>query len=142
MGNTNTMRKLWIATSAAALLCISALAVEQTTLHYGAWGFDATGEDRSVKAGDDFFRFANGGWLDRTPIPADKNIFGLRALMTGLTEARLHALMEVAASQAGAINHYLRRTFPLSLLFENCYSYEPSYSRCRRSVGTKLGTVD
>jgi putative endopeptidase len=77
------------------------LAVEQTALHYGAWGFDATGEDRSVKPGDDFFRFANGGWLDRTPIPADTNIFGLRALMTDLTEARLHALMEAAAAQAG-----------------------------------------
>jgi putative endopeptidase len=77
------------------------LAVEQAALHYGAWGFDATGEDRSVKPGDDFFRFTNGGWLDRTPIPADKNIFGLRALMTDLTEARLHALMEAAASRAG-----------------------------------------
>jgi len=95
------MKKLWIAASAAALLSISTLAVEQTALHYGAWGFDATGEDRSVKPGDDFFRFANGGWLDRTPIPADKNIFGLRALMTDLTEARLHALMEADASQAG-----------------------------------------
>ncbi|HEV2273985.1 MAG TPA: M13-type metalloendopeptidase [Acidobacteriaceae bacterium] len=95
------MRKFWIATSAVALLCISALAVEQAALHYGAWGFDATGEDRSVKPGDDFFRFANGDWLDRTPIPADKTIFGLRALMTDLTEARLHVLMEAAASQAG-----------------------------------------
>jgi hypothetical protein len=97
----NTMRKFWIATSAVALLCISALAVEQAALHHGAWGFDATGEDRSVKPGDDFFRFANGDWLDRAPIPADRTIFGLRALMTDLTEARSHVLMEAAASQAG-----------------------------------------
>ena len=39
---------------------------------YGAWGFDAAGEDTSVKPGDDFFRYANGAWLDRTQIPADK----------------------------------------------------------------------
>lgn len=95
------MKKLWTAGAALTLLCVSALALEQTALHYGAWGFDATGEDRSVKPGDDFFRFANGGWLDRTPIPADKTIFGLRSLMTDLTEARLHALMEATASQAG-----------------------------------------
>ena len=95
------MKKLWTAGAAVALLCLSVLAVEPTALHYGAWGFDATGEDRSVKPGDDFFRFANGGWLDRTPIPADKNNVGLRALMTDLTEARLHALMEAAASRAG-----------------------------------------
>jgi putative endopeptidase len=97
----SAMKKLWTAGAAAALLCVSPLAVEQTALHYGAWGFDAKGEDRSVKPGDDFFRFANGGWLDRTPIPADKTAFGLRALMTDLTEARLHALMGATAAQAG-----------------------------------------
>jgi len=95
------MKKLWIAGAAVALICVSVLAVEPAALHYGAWGFDATGEDRSVKPGDDFFRFVNGGWFDRTPIPADKTAFGLRALMTDLTEARLHALMEAVASHAG-----------------------------------------
>jgi predicted metalloendopeptidase len=100
-GEDDTRKKLWTAGVAVAPLCATVLAVEPAALYCGAWGFDATGEDRSVKPGDDFVRFANGGWLDRTPIPADKNIFGLRALMTDLTEARLHALMEAAGSQAG-----------------------------------------
>ena len=76
-------------------------AVAQTALHYGAWGFDAAGEDPSVKPGDDFFRFANGGWLDRTPIPADKTAVSLRSLMTDETEARLRLLMDAAAATAG-----------------------------------------
>ena len=28
--------------------------------------------DRSLKPEQDFFRYANGAWLDRTPIPGDK----------------------------------------------------------------------
>lgn len=37
----------------------------------GAWGFDISGQDTSVKPGDDFFRFTSGKWADRTEIPAD-----------------------------------------------------------------------
>ncbi|AIF45912.1 M13 family metallopeptidase [Dyella japonica] len=69
---------------------------------YGAWGFDQAGADTSVKPGNDFFRYANGTWLDRTPIPADKPAVSLRLAMTDLTEQRLHDLMETAAkSKAG-----------------------------------------
>jgi endothelin-converting enzyme/putative endopeptidase len=35
-------------------------------------GIDVTALDRSVKPCDDFFRFACGGWLARTEIPADR----------------------------------------------------------------------
>ena len=38
-------------------------------LQYGAWGFDLDGADTSTKPGDDFFRYANGKWLDKTQIP-------------------------------------------------------------------------
>jgi putative endopeptidase len=66
---------------------------------YGTWGFDAAGEDKAVKPGDDFFRFANGAWLDRTQIPADKPGVSLRLQMTDRTEARLHEMMEQAAAK-------------------------------------------
>ena len=38
---------------------------------YGAWWFDTDGADLKAKPGDDFFRYANGAWLDRVQIPAD-----------------------------------------------------------------------
>ena len=69
---------------------------------YGAVGFDAVGKDLNTKAGDDFFRFANGAWVDRTEIPADKSAYSLRAAITDLTEQRLHELMEAEAFRAGA----------------------------------------
>ena len=30
---------------------------------YGKWGVDLEGMDKSVKPGDDFFRFVNGKWV-------------------------------------------------------------------------------
>jgi putative endopeptidase len=67
---------------------------------YGAWGFDTEGADLKTKPGDDFFRYANGAWLDRTEIPADKPGYSLRLAMTDLTEQRLHDLMEETAKKA------------------------------------------
>ena len=55
--------------------------------------------DRTISPGDDFNRYANGAWLARTTIPPDKPIASLRYLMSDLTEARLHDLMEEAASE-------------------------------------------
>jgi putative endopeptidase len=69
---------------------------------YGAWGFDSSGADLKAKPGDDFFRYANGAWLDRVQIPADKAAYSLRLAMTDLTEQRLHDLMEEMAKKAEA----------------------------------------
>ena len=35
----------------------------------GTWGFEATGMDRSIKPGDDFFGYVNGNWVKQTKIP-------------------------------------------------------------------------
>src|SRR3569623_1309917 len=57
--------------------------------------------DKATKPGDDFFRYANGAWLDRTPLPADKPGMSLRILESDLAAARLHAIMEDSAKAAG-----------------------------------------
>src|SRR3954447_6489732 len=67
---------------------------------YGAWGFDTAGADLKAKPGDDFFRYANGAWLDRVEIPADKAAYSLRLAMTDTTEQRLHDLIEAVAKKA------------------------------------------
>jgi putative endopeptidase len=69
---------------------------------YGAWGFDAEGADLKTRPGDDFFRYANGTWLDRVQIPADKPGYSLRLAMSDLTEQRLHDLMEEMARKVEA----------------------------------------
>jgi putative endopeptidase len=71
-----------------------------TTPQYGKWGFDEAGVDRKAKPGDDFFRYANGAWLDRVQIPADKPAYSLRLAMSDKVEQRLHDLMEEVAKKA------------------------------------------
>src|SRR5438552_6107043 len=66
---------------------------------HGAWGFDLAGADTKTKPGDDFFRYANGTWIDKTQIPPDKPAYSLRLAMTDLTEQRLHEMVETLAAR-------------------------------------------
>jgi putative endopeptidase len=70
-----------------------------TKPQYGAWGFDLAGADTKTKPGDDFFRYANGTWIDKTQIPPDKPAYSLRLAMTDLTEQRLHEMIETLAAK-------------------------------------------
>ena len=76
------------------------VSAQDSAPQYGKWGFDLAGADKATKPGSDFFRYANGTWLDKTDIPADKSAYSLRLAMTDLTEQRLHDLMEAAAAKA------------------------------------------
>jgi putative endopeptidase len=71
---------------------------QQAKPQYGEWGYDISGADKTTKPGDDFFRYANGNWIDKTEIPADKPGYSLRLAMTDLTEQRLHEMMEAASA--------------------------------------------
>jgi putative endopeptidase len=61
---------------------------------YGTWGVDLAGMDRSVKPGDDFFRYVNGKWADATTIPADRTTFGTSAILRDLSEVRVRAILD------------------------------------------------
>ena len=65
---------------------------------YGAWGFDGSGMDTSVKPGDDFYKFANGAWEARTVIPTDRTRYGNFDKLSELSEARTRAIIEAAAA--------------------------------------------
>ncbi len=72
----------------------TAPAASTTAPRYGTWGVDLAGMDRSVKPGDDFFKFVNGKWASTTQIPPDKTGYGAFAVLTDLSEARVHALLD------------------------------------------------
>jgi len=50
--------------------------------------------DITVKPGDDFFRFANGGWLDKTTIPDDKTSYGNFNILREECDANIHNILE------------------------------------------------
>ncbi|HEY2357091.1 MAG TPA: M13 family metallopeptidase [Phenylobacterium sp.] len=61
-------------------------------------GLDLAGMDRNVKPGDDFFAFANGGWMATTEIPADRSGWGTSAVLVELTTARVADLIRATAN--------------------------------------------
>lgn len=58
--------------------------------------------DSTVRPGDDFFSFANGGWIKRTPIPADESGWGLGNLVEEEIYQRLQKVNEDAVAQHAA----------------------------------------
>jgi len=60
-------------------------------------GIDVAGMDRSVKPGDDFFRYANGTWDKMTPIPPDRSTWGLDSELDEDATAHTRSLLEEAA---------------------------------------------
>ncbi len=57
-------------------------------------GIDLSGMDRSVKAGDDFYAYANGKWQATTEIPADRASTGVFYTVYERAEKRLSDLVQ------------------------------------------------
>ncbi|PIW30941.1 MAG: M13 family peptidase [Rhodobacterales bacterium CG15_BIG_FIL_POST_REV_8_21_14_020_59_13] len=56
---------------------VDSASTETAAAEIGEWGFDLDGMDASVDPGNDFFRYANGEWLDTVEIPADRSNYGM-----------------------------------------------------------------
>ncbi|MEN2712310.1 M13 family metallopeptidase [Sphingomonas sp. NPDC092331] len=101
------MKKYLLLASAVAVLAVPAIGFSQQSAapvaagatadagaaRYGTWGFDLTGMDKGVKPGDDWYRFVNGAWTDRTAIPADRSSYGAFAVLRDLSEVRMRSLI-------------------------------------------------
>ena len=99
------MRKIFLG---AAVVCASAciaLASPAGKPTFGTWGVDLSGMDNSVKPGDDFFLYANGAWLARTEIPADRTSIGSFQNLQILSEKRMKELVdELEARDPATLN--------------------------------------
>jgi predicted metalloendopeptidase len=65
-------------------------------------GLDIAGMDRSVRPQDDFFRFVNGGWADKTPIPADRTSYGTFGELRDRAQEAVRGILEAEAIKPGA----------------------------------------
>jgi predicted metalloendopeptidase len=82
-----------------ALLTIFACAVSLTTTAPAvAQNVNADEMDRSIKPGEDFYRYANGGWLKTAAIPAGQSRYDDRAMLTEKTSRRVRDLIQAAAA--------------------------------------------
>lgn len=84
----------------AALVVISGFAILQTAA--APPPAIGVGMDRAVKPGDDFYRYANGGWLKAASIPEGQATYDNRAILTETNRRQVRDLMRDAAASPGA----------------------------------------
>ena len=104
----------------AALAVVAALAgaaCSQTPSHAAAvpaaapaaqiapWGLDLGARDAAVKPGDDFYRYAEGHWLDSQQIPADRSRWGSFEELSERSHEQVRAIVEAlpAGAPAGSV---------------------------------------
>ena len=58
--------------------------------------------DTTVSPGEDFFQYANGGWIKKNPIPGDQSSWGIGNLVNEENLKRLREISEKAAKSGGA----------------------------------------
>jgi putative endopeptidase len=89
---------------AVALLVLGACgqqATEQTTqavkkeLHSG---IILENMDPSIRPGNDFFSYVNGGWIAQAEIPADKSRYGIADLLRDASQANVKTIIEESAT--------------------------------------------
>ena len=75
----------------ALLLCVALAAPPPKS------GIDADAIDKTCKPCDDFWRFANGAWLNKNPIPASRAGWGTMPVMAEGNRKRPRVILEAAA---------------------------------------------
>jgi predicted metalloendopeptidase len=58
--------------------------------------------DASCKPCSDFWRYANGSWLDKNPVPADRSAWGPIQILTEANRQRMRTILETATNQRNA----------------------------------------
>ena len=87
----------------AFLLSVLPTASAQDPAIQAVHGIVVANIDRSVKPGDDFYRFANGQWINRTEIPPDRAGIDVWTKLTDLSNERTADLIkDLASSNAPA----------------------------------------
>src|SRR5690242_12063153 len=81
----------------AVVIALTAQAAPLVAQAPRSLGIDTTNFDRSVRPQDDFFRFVNGGWLKRTPIPSDAPRWGTFDELDERSREAMRTILEDAA---------------------------------------------
>ena len=95
--------RLHLCAALLSTLCVSA-SLAQTT-----HGIALSDIDHSVKPGDNFYLYANGAWINRTTIPADRTAVGNFSVLADRADKQVAAIIAQAASSNPAPGTDLRR---------------------------------
>jgi putative endopeptidase len=100
------MKSLLLASVAATLLALSPAAAAESTAPQkaaiGDWGVDTKGLSKTIKPGDDFYRFVNDGWLKTAKIPEGLPYNDAFVEVYLSTEQRVAGIIEAARQSTDA----------------------------------------
>src|SRR6478752_7483981 len=88
----NTMLRLRLLTLIATAVLAGPLAAQGPNQARPAAGLDLAGMERTVQPGDSFWQYANGTWLRKTEIPADRTSWGPGEVLSEVTDRRTAGL--------------------------------------------------
>ena len=60
----------------------------------GSFGIDLSHQDPDTSPGDDFFRYANGKWLDTFELPASRSNYGSFTVLSDRSDRRVRSIIE------------------------------------------------
>jgi putative endopeptidase len=66
------------------------------------WGYDLTATDPSVKPGDDFWAYVNGGWDKRTQIDPQRTFVGIDSVLNDQVDLDVRSIIEDMAKNPAA----------------------------------------
>src|SRR5438270_921598 len=98
------------------------------------WGLDLAARDSSVKPGDDFYRYADGHWLDSHQIPPDRTRWGSFDELGERSHDQVRSIVEALPDGAPAIVTPPARRTPYS----RSRPASPSFTGRRRSVASAI----
>ena len=86
----------------SALMLASAPALAAPPTRAGVKPIDPANMDTAIRPGDDFYRYANGKWMEHNPIPPDESRWGAFSELLEHNSQVLHGILDEAAKTSGA----------------------------------------
>ena len=87
---------------ALAIVCCGLSACNNKTTETSKADILASNIDSTVKPGDDFFMYANGGWIKKTPIPSSESGWGIGNMVQEEIYSRLKKINDDAVAAKAA----------------------------------------
>ena len=103
------MNRLRTALATFALFLAASVALPGDATPGPHRGIDVGGMDPSVKPYEDFYQFANGGWVKRNPIPAAFSRWGSFDQLQENNQTNLLTILRAAANPRGAQGYAVGR---------------------------------
>lgn len=98
---------------AGVAICLLSIAFTQNSTELEDHGIVIANMDRSVKPGDDFYRYANGDWIKRTQLPLDSGYISVGGYSedssTELTRKQTAGLIEEAVKANAPASSNIRK---------------------------------